>query len=222
MDKELKMYQTKDYAKFKFLEYNRTTTTTKALKESIEQCDMTAYAPIIVTRKYEIIDGQNRFVVCRELNKPVTYVFYDGIPEYAMIKLNTVVRQWKNKDWLEYYVGKGNPTYIKFKNLQEKTNTTLANAIVLFSQAQTNSKSFNNGNLKDNSDYMEAISEYINDCAVPATYKGFRPFVTAIQNFYLRHKDDKKQLMKAARKCSECYKFATTAEYERTFENYLL
>lgn len=54
-----KLYETKDYSKFKFLKGNRAIKEKRSLIESIEKSGI--LVPIDVNEKFEIIDGQTRF-----------------------------------------------------------------------------------------------------------------------------------------------------------------
>ena len=50
---------------FKFLSYNRAVGSNKKLMRSVEMANLTSVCPIVVTPELEIIDGQNRFEVCK-------------------------------------------------------------------------------------------------------------------------------------------------------------
>ena len=85
----MEIFKTQDYSKFKFLSYNRAVGSNKKLSKSIEIANLTPVCPIIVTPDMEIIDGQNRFEVCKSKEMPIYYVVYDGDAETAMKALNT-------------------------------------------------------------------------------------------------------------------------------------
>ena len=104
MEETLKYFKTGDYGRFKFFKYNRTVGTNKNIEKSIEVVDMTECCPIIVTPDFYIIDGQNRFEICKKKGKPIYYIIYHGNPELAMVALNTSTRVWRQEDWLHYYV----------------------------------------------------------------------------------------------------------------------
>lgn len=71
MDSLIEIHKSTDYGWFKFLPTNRTVVTSTRVKDSVETFDLTPYVPLIVTKDGYIIDGQNRFKVCRELGKPI-------------------------------------------------------------------------------------------------------------------------------------------------------
>ena len=77
----MEIKKTYDYSKFKFLSYNRAVGSNKKLMRSIEMANLTSVCPIIVTPKMEIIDGQNRFEVCKSKGMPIFYVVYEGDAE---------------------------------------------------------------------------------------------------------------------------------------------
>lgn len=71
MDSLIEIHKSTDYGWFKYLPTNRTVGTSTKVKDSVETFDLTPYVPLIVTKDGYIIDGQNRFKVCRELEEPI-------------------------------------------------------------------------------------------------------------------------------------------------------
>lgn len=65
MDSLIEIRKSTDYGWFKFLPTNRTVGTSDKVKTSVETFDVTPYVPIIVTADGFIIDGQNRYEVCK-------------------------------------------------------------------------------------------------------------------------------------------------------------
>ena len=222
MDKILNYYQTKDYDKFKFFDYNRTIGSNTMLSRSLEIVDMTMYVPIIVTNDFYIIDGQNRFQMCRKLGLPITYTIYEGNPEVAMIALNTALKPWKQLDWFKYYVSKHNGVYLKLKGkIDARPIPNFSDAILLFSQNHTNAKQFREGKLKDESELYDDVYDFISTIEIPRDVRWYRAFVHGVMVFFQRHGGDRKKIEKLRRKISAVAKFSRVDDYVMAFENWV-
>jgi hypothetical protein len=106
---------TNDYSKFKIIKENRNVNQLhlKRLKQSMTQTPLISL--IIVNEKMEIIDGQHRFYVSKDLGLPINYVvvYGYGIKEVQILNVNSV--NWKKIDYLDGHVKRGLEPYIKFK-----------------------------------------------------------------------------------------------------------
>lgn len=109
------VYQTRDYHKFKPLHGNRIINLAhvKRLTESFALNHLVS--PIIVNDKFEIIDGQHRFMVCKELEFPLYYIIIKsyGLKEVQVFNTNNSV--WTKRDYLESYCQLGIRQYLEFK-----------------------------------------------------------------------------------------------------------
>ena len=219
MEERLNYYKTDDYSRFKFFEFNRTAGSNKKIGMSIDMVDMTEFCPIIVTPDYHIVDGQNRFLNCKEKGKPVYYIIYSGDAEKAMIALNTATVVWKQKEWLHYYVSKESPNYVAMKYLMDKHKIDISNSILLFSHHKTNSTDFKNGKLQDNSRLFEAVVDFIKSVVVPKDVRWQRPFVSAVMDFIYDHEDEPKKIKKLERRITSIVKYARIEDYRNAFEN---
>ena len=70
------VYETKDYDAFVYRKDNRTIEENKKLKEEISKLGI--ISPILVNEKLEVIDGQNRIDLAKQLNKPVPFIILNG------------------------------------------------------------------------------------------------------------------------------------------------
>ena len=71
-----RIQKTTNYGIFRHLNFNRNldkTNLTKLRKQTEKRFQMHKF-PIIVNKNYEIIDGQHRFEVCRDMGTPVYYI----------------------------------------------------------------------------------------------------------------------------------------------------
>lgn len=98
MKKQVKV--TKDYSQFKFLDGNRPINRNHmlALRKSIEEKYVPT--PIIVNENNEIIDGQHRYHVLKELGLPLYYVTADG--DVTLSDVRQINRNAKNWDFADY------------------------------------------------------------------------------------------------------------------------
>ena len=117
------VYESTNYSKFSMINGNRALNEHK-IKRIITQIehgnDMLRYYPIQVHTKgigLEILDGQHRFFISKELNRPVYYILVSEkkpMPEIANVNSN--VEKWKANDFINCYTKVGNKNY---KQLQE-------------------------------------------------------------------------------------------------------
>lgn len=180
------IYTTKNYYKFKYLEGNRNVNPIhyERIKKSISENSL--FSIIVINENFEIIDGQHRFEVCKELGLPINYVVCKGygLKEVQMLNQNT--KTWSGTDFLEAYCKLGNQDYIQFRNFMKqydlKQNICLAISSGLNSAASNyNIKDFNGGRFKFKN-YPQAvdIAEKIN--IIHSYYAGAkrRTFVLAL------------------------------------------
>lgn len=112
--------ETYDYSKFRTLKGNRITSSAN-LSRIIESMKETPLmSPIIVNEKFEIIDGQHRFLACEKLELPVYYIECSGysLPEVQILNANS--KNWTNVDYLNSYCELGYPEYIKVRNFMRR------------------------------------------------------------------------------------------------------
>ena len=131
----MKIYSTKDYLRFSFLDNNRIVKSSHVdmLKKSIKNIDLTKYNPIKVDANLRIIDGQHRFHACMELGLPIYYVVLNGVDaEQAMIIDNQNNKKWEMMDWLRYRANKNGGCYKQLLDFVQQTCTTISNAMVIF------------------------------------------------------------------------------------------
>ena len=109
------VYKTQNYNQFKTLLGNRQVNLSHVfqLKQSMHNNHL--FSPILVNEKMEIIDGQHRFNACRELNLPVYYIVVKGYGLEQVKILNTHMKNWQKKDYLNAYCDLGHPEYLKFR-----------------------------------------------------------------------------------------------------------
>ena len=188
-DKEVnQVYKTKDYSKFKSKDGNRNLNELhlKRLTESVKANDLLHANPILVNQKYEIIDGQHRFNVCRNLGKAVHYIKVKGLGLSEIQILNANSKNWKAQDYIDGYCSLGISEYCYLNNLMKETKLKVN--ILLSMYASDNGKNaikLKNGDLVLNNKTRGAIIlQWLNDWS--GFYDGYnrQSFVIALVTLY--------------------------------------
>lgn len=65
--------------------------------------------PIIVNRRFQVVDGQHRLAALKELGLPVDFlVSYNWKSEEDTAEINTTQDSWNTINWAEYQIKRGN------------------------------------------------------------------------------------------------------------------
>lgn len=121
MKKEVcaKVYKTTDYSAFRFLDTNRDPRTYKHVIKSINKIGW-QHDPILVNEKNEIIDGQNRFLACKELGLPIEFMVQVGATIETARSMNVGQKNWVPMDYVKSFAADGDQNYQLIKNLAER------------------------------------------------------------------------------------------------------
>ncbi len=130
------LYEETDYKKFILLENNRIIKDphVQALKKSIQTKNLLHLQPIVINKDFEVYDGQHRITAAAELNVPIYYLIGDNLEDSDVHLLNANMKKWGIRDFIDYYVKKGNEDYIlldKFLTNNPLIKTT--NSLLLLS-----------------------------------------------------------------------------------------
>lgn len=111
---------TTDYGRFKWIKGNRTPNQVHLtrLRKSIEKKQL--FSPVLVNERFEIIDGQHRFLAMKELGLPIFYIITNGYGLEEIQILNTNTSNWKKEDYLKAYCDIGSPNYLLFKQFMDE------------------------------------------------------------------------------------------------------
>jgi hypothetical protein len=181
--------KTNDYAKFKTKQGNRDLNELhlKRLSTSVKEKDLLHANPILVNEDFEIIDGQHRFNVCKELNKPIYFLMVEGLGLTEIQVLNANTKNWKMEDYIDGYCSMQIPEYCYFKNLLNNTGLGISVLLAMFSDNNNGDTcvKLRNGELKlphknQGLIILQWIKEWIK------VYEGSdrRAFVLALVNLY--------------------------------------
>lgn len=114
---------TSDYSKFKFLQGNRDITRDRIeqLKDSIIKIGYIESSLILCNEKFEIIDGQARFMALKELKMEIRYYIKEGIGIEECRTMNIHQKNWTISDFVDSYCNLDtdpkNSDYIRYRQL---------------------------------------------------------------------------------------------------------
>ena len=111
--------RTKNYESFKAAPGNRVTKDRKALRKSIAEKGL--ISPIIVDAEFNVIDGQHRLSICKELGIDVDYIVRK-VENDSILDVNTNQLNWKREDYLKRFVDLGNPHYILLLKIMQEND----------------------------------------------------------------------------------------------------
>jgi hypothetical protein len=105
------IHSTKHYHWFNYANGNREINPSEyqKLKKNISESGQ--LQPIMVNERGEVIDGQHRLAVCKELGMPISFVVIPGTTIQTAVHLNTAGHRWSTLDWINYYAKQGNDDY---------------------------------------------------------------------------------------------------------------
>jgi hypothetical protein len=120
------VFQSDDYNKFNMVKGNRQLDMNKIKKilADIERgTNLLKFVPILVVernKKFDIVDGQHRFVVAKKLKQPIHYILAERLSLYDIARMNSNTEKWKAKDFINCYMELGNDNYIRLDALLKK------------------------------------------------------------------------------------------------------
>ena len=114
-----KIFVSSNWNMFRFRKDNREVKSGNVLdiKKSIQK--MGQVLPIVVNKKYEIIDGQHRYTACKDLNVPIRYTFGVDLTTEDIAELQSVSKKWMVQDYLNTYLTTNKPGYDKYKEFKD-------------------------------------------------------------------------------------------------------
>jgi hypothetical protein len=127
---EIQVHTTKDYSLFKTLNGNRDVNQLHLtrLKESMKKNHLTTI--IMVNEKFEIIDGQHRFLISQELKLPINYIISKNYGLAEVQILNANMKNWTIVDYVNGYCDLGFKDYEIYREFINEYGFT--NQVALF------------------------------------------------------------------------------------------
>jgi hypothetical protein len=188
---DIQVHTTKDYSLFKTLNGNRDVNQLHLtrLKESMKKNHLTTI--IMVNEKFQIIDGQHRFLISQELKLPVNYIISKGYGLNEVQVLNANAKNWQTVDYMNGYCDLGYKDYELYRDFVSEYGFQNQIAILLLSDEYaggndvSSSSKFKSGDFKVKN-YEEAKRKADKLKMIEPYYKGFmrRSFVLAIYGMF--------------------------------------
>lgn len=145
----MKLQKTSDYKKFKYLPWNRDIDATK-LKELTKKMSLNNLSkdlPILVNKKFQVLDGQHRLEVCKKLKLPVWYRVADKVTinDIAFMQTNA---KWRPMDYVKFWKVKENRNFILFEKFLIKYNLPVNTAMEVCGYRRRSKELIDGGQLK--------------------------------------------------------------------------
>lgn len=181
------VHTTTDYFMFKPIDGNRNKNLLhiNRLKKSMQHNFL--FTVITVNENYEIIDGQHRFDVIKELELPLNYIVCKGYGLKEVHVLNQISKTWNADDYLTGYCNLGYKDYLQYKEFKDAYglghNETLT--ILLGQHTHGGIDVFYKGDFKVK-DYDNACARIENILLIAPYYIGYkrRSFIYAMLNLF--------------------------------------
>ena len=215
---------TKNYTQFNLLDWNRKISRNKVAKlvTAIKSANLTRYYPILVTRKFEILDGQHRYVACTELNMPIHYIMVDDCDIATVASINNNQDKWTAYDFLDAYCHAGYHEYKVIKAFMKKYDFRFSSAFVLLFGKWGGSgyEEFRKGTIKvTNLKEATARANWLQTLKKLCEHCGDRYFILAmVQCFKHPDYDHKRMVKKMKYRGSGIKKAMNKSEYLRQLE----
>lgn len=146
------IYKTKDYSMFKWVSGNRKPNKKNYSKLVKSMKEEQLIIPICVNEKMQIIDGQHRYLSCKDLGLPVYYYIVNDYGINQVKRANIVSSNWRKEDYLHMFIEENNEIYKEFNSIIENYDITISSLLKIFAIIQeknivTMSYDFENGSL---------------------------------------------------------------------------
>jgi hypothetical protein len=191
----VQIYWTKDYGQFKFLRGNRDLNEPKIkriVKSVLGGLEFFQFCPIMVNEDMYIIDGQHRFVVCKQLRRNIYYVIVPDFKLRQIAEINNNTSKWKERDYLNCYTDVGLEDYKVLDEFAGKYSISIkvAASLLMQGKAQTGGQGdgkdfFRDGEFKvyfleKATLLMDMVTEFNEFCTTFNT----RSFIKAIETLH--------------------------------------
>lgn len=141
------VFTTTDYSKFKKLEGNRDVTEQRKMRirRSVE-ANGQIFTVVICNEKLQIIDGQGRVEVFKEMGLPVSYVIVPGLTARDCAVLNATTTVWKLDDYIAMYCSQNIKPYIMLRDLLDRHKNVSLNSVgYALTQVSSSGSGYNKG-----------------------------------------------------------------------------
>ena len=211
--------KTTNYEQFKLIRTNREIQNglVARLKQSIQKIGYIEARPILVNDKMEIIDGQNRFVACKELGIPIVYAVHrNGTSDNKIIaELNKNQLIWRLGDFIHHFAEQGVKYHCVVRDFEEKYKLGISNSIVICALTKPHN-AIKQGKAIPINPKREEISEFIFHCKNLSFYKKHH-FVCAVSMMFRKANDE--HISKLKKKYMVITEQPSSMAYLNVFQN---
>ena len=214
VESNIKVFVTREHNIFKSIMGNRLLNhgkIKKIIKEIESGLNMLEFYPIVVDKDMNVIDGQHRLFIARQLKCNIWYIICERkknssgaspITLNDIAKINSNTERWKNKDFLHCYAAQKNDNYIKLSDFcltwgfDITTSMTLLSGKAIDGSGGVDKSVFETGQfiVKD-IDYANKIARQVHEFKKFPNYNK-RAFVVAIAKLVDAGKCDMDELKK--------------------------
>jgi hypothetical protein len=191
--------ETKNYDLFKF-RINRPIDNglVKRLKDSIIEIGYIKSRPIIVDEQYNILDGQHRYIACKELNIPVVWdqISCNGDADKIIIQLNKNQLVWRISEYIQFYAQKGIECYVEFIKFNQMYRHETSTSIAIFIGERDKSKQtklIKSGNVFKINEKAHEIAQFIKEINLTHKWAAKLYFVRAVVILFERANENQIQ-----------------------------
>jgi len=154
------MDKTNEHEIFTFRNDNREINESHVLElvKKITENDYLRFVPIIVNSEFQVIDGQHRLEAAKRLKKDIYYIVDDDFKPENMIMLNSTQLNWRNKDYLDFWIKQGKTDYLILKEFVEKEGLSVSALMTwLGMYSKKNLLEFREGGFTFRENYLEIM-----------------------------------------------------------------
>ena len=170
-----------------------------------------------IKEKYEIIDGQHRWMACLQLHLPIYYSIIEvSDPQNLMIKINANQDIWRLDDYVRFYASRGSKFYNKILEVESVTHWGTSNAITITSGSWASlSSEIRRGVEMEINPHLDEIIFFLKVCKVLSFMENMK-FVRAVTR--LHHIATQKQIKKLLNNSLLIKQQLSTKDYLISFE----
>ncbi len=163
----MEVLKTKNYDLFQTVISNREVDDrhVNKLADSIRKKNLLAIKPIIVDENMRVIDGQHRLEAAEKLGVEIHYVISGSVTKDDISALNSVQKNWKAEDYLNYYTLEGVPEYVELSQFLNKYPLIkISTALIMMNTSWTRDLlGFKNGHINvGNKEKAYLLANYLN------------------------------------------------------------
>lgn len=191
---------TKDYALFRQYKEQRelTPATTAKVMRSMKKRGFVASKPIIVNSRMEVIDGQHRLQVAKNLSSCVYYVIDDTLNVEDVRELAAAQAGWSIDDYVTSHIRQGLNDYARLRELKELSCLAWQSFLyAVFVDAKDRIEQIKSGKLNLSKTKEDAILEFISKFEMfkpLCKHWGHRSFVVACSQLFSHPQYDHEQM----------------------------